>query len=206
MIQELFPDGHWRSPAVAIIAVPTCLMTIATVAVALRLYARISLKKKLAADDIFIVVGLGLSIGRTVIAGLSSQSGWASRAGPTASFQIPYYLHYFERRLLYALAAFFIRAGVLTYYLRLFPRALYRLRGTSWVLLVLSFLQCAQLCINIGIYCDDITDLYRHRMEHYDNPHCSDAYGFTYSGAIGDAIVDGLIYSQFLLVPHACKD
>ena len=138
------------------------------------------------------------AIARTVVAGLTSQSGWASRSGPMASFQIPYYTHYFERRLIYALAAFFIRAGVLTYYLRLFPRALQRLRGTSWVLLVLSFLQCAQLCIEIGVYCDDITDLYKGKIEDYFNPHCSDAYGFTYSGAIGDAAIDAMIYREFI--------
>ncbi|KAF2095228.1 hypothetical protein NA57DRAFT_21291, partial [Rhizodiscina lignyota] len=170
------------------------LITIATASVGLRLYARITLHKHLAVDDVCIVLGLALSIARTVIAGLSSESGWASRHGPQANYQIPYYLRYFERRLFYALAAFFIRAGVLTYYLRLFPTALRRLRATSWAVLVLSFLQCAQLCIELGVYCNDIGDLYRGHIEHYDNPSCSDAYGFTYSGAIVDAAIDGMIY------------
>jgi hypothetical protein len=141
-----------------------------------------------------IVIGLGLAIARAVVACLSSQSGWASRAGPQAKYQIPYYTHYFERRLFYAIGAFFIRSGVLTYYLRLFPRALQRLRLSSWILLCLSFLQFLQLTIVLAVFCDNISDLYHGDIDHYHNARCSDAYAFTYSGAIGDAAIDAMIY------------
>jgi hypothetical protein len=194
MTDELFPDGHWKEPSSTIIVLQAVLAVIATFCVALRLYARISLKKGLAVDDICIVIGLGFAIARAVISSLSSQSGWASRAGPQADYQIPYYTHYFERRLFYALGAFFIRAGVLTYYLRLFPMALQRLRLGSWILLVLSFLQCLQLTVVLAVFCNDIRDLYHHDIGHYHNAQCSDAYAFTYSGAIGDAVIDAMIY------------
>jgi hypothetical protein len=194
MLQELFPNGHWQKPSVLLVSLQIIFISIATICVALRLYARVSLKRRVAVDDIFIVIGLGLAIARAVVASLSSQSGWASRAGPKAVYQIPYYLHYFERRILYATSAFFIRAGVVTYYLRLFPNALVRLRKISWVLLALSFVQLLQLVTMLASRCNDIRDLYRGDIVGYNNPRCSDAYAFTYSGAIGDAVLDFIIY------------
>jgi hypothetical protein len=194
MTEELFPDGHWKKPSATIIGLQSTFAAVATLCVALRFYARISLKRRLAVDDFCIVIGLGFAIARAVIASLSSQSGWASRTGPQAKYQIPYYTHYFERRLFYALGAFFIRSGVLTYYLRLFPRALRRLRCSSWVLLFLSFLQFLQLTVVLAVYCNDIADLYHGDINKYHNAKCSDAYAFTYSGAIGDAAIDAMIY------------
>jgi hypothetical protein len=58
----------------------------------------------------------------------------------------------------------------------------------------LSFAQCLQLSILLGVYCNDITDLYSKHYLDYSNPHCSNAYAFTYSGAIGDAAIDAMIY------------
>jgi hypothetical protein len=193
-VEQLFPDSHWKGPNVGLVVLQALLALIATVAVTARLYARISLRKKVALDDICIVIGLCFAVARAVVASLSSQSGWASRKGPDAEWQTPYYLHYFEQRLLYALSAFFIRLGVLLYYLRLFPPAVARLRGCSWALTALSFAQCLQLSVLLGVYWDDITDLYRGRYETYSNPHCANAYAFTYSGAIGDAVIDAMIY------------
>jgi hypothetical protein len=194
MVDELFPNGHWKPVNVGLVVVQALLASIASIAVALRLYARVSLRKHLALDDICIVIGLCLAIARAVVASLSSQSGRASRKGPEAAYQVPYYTHYFERRLFYALSAFFIRSGVLLYYLRLFPRALTRLRICSLFLLDLSFAQCLQLCVVLALYCNDITDLYRGHFKTYSNPRCSNAYAFTYSGAIGDAVIDAMIY------------
>jgi hypothetical protein len=194
MIKELFPDGHWQKPSRVLVSLQILFISIAIICVAFRLYARVSLKRRIAVDDIFIVIGLSLAIARAVVASLSSQSGWASRAGPEADYQIHYYTHYFERRLLYALSAFFIRAGVLIYYLRLFPSALVRLRQSSWVLLALSLTQMLQLVIILAYFCNDIRDLYHGNIIGYDNPRCSNAYAFTYSGAIGDAAIDFMIY------------
>lgn len=194
MVEELFPGGHWKSPNVGLVSLQALLAFIATAVVSLRMYARISLRKKVALDDICIVIGLVFAVARAVVASLSSQSGWASRKGPDTEVQVPYYLHYFERRLFYALSAFFIRVGVLLYYLRLFPPSLLKLRWCSWFLLALSFAQCLQLSILLGVYCNDITDLYRNHYLDYSNPHCSNAYAFTYSGAIGDAAIDAMIY------------
>jgi hypothetical protein len=194
MVEELFPDGHWKRVNVGLVVVQALLAFIASIAVALRLYARVSLRKRLALDDICILLGLFLAIARAVVASLSSQNGWASRKGPDADYQVPYYTHYFERRLFYALSAFFIRSGVLLYYLRLFPRALNRLRLCSYFLLALSLAQCLQLCVMLAVYCNDITDLYRGHFLTYNNPRCSNAYVFTYSGAIGDAAIDAMIY------------
>ncbi|KAF2431687.1 hypothetical protein EJ08DRAFT_586823 [Tothia fuscella] len=191
---QLFPDGQWRKPSLPLVIAQGCFAFIATICVALRMYARISLKRRLAVDDFFIVIGLVLAIARAVVASLSSQSGWASRAGPEADYQIPYYIHYFERRLLYALSALFIRGGVLTYYLRLFPSSLRKLRLGSWILLVLSSMQGLQLIIVLAVYCNDITKLYRGTISNYHNPRCSNAFVFTYSGAIGDAAIDAMIY------------
>jgi hypothetical protein len=191
---ELFPNGHGKHRNTGLVAAQAIFATVATIAVSLRLYARISLRKRLALDDFCIFLGLGFAIARAVVASLSSQSGWASRKGPDAAYQVPYYRHYFERRLFYALSAFFIRSGVLLYYLRLFPRALVRLRWCSWFLLALSLAQCLQLCVTLAVYCNDITDLYKGHFQTYSNPHCSNAYAFTYSGAIGDAAIDAMIY------------
>ncbi|KAE9970363.1 hypothetical protein EG328_006319 [Venturia inaequalis] len=194
MVPELFPNGRWRNPSAVLVSLQIVFISIATICVTLRLFTRISLKRRIAVDDIFIVIGLSLAIARAVVASLSSQSGWASRAGPEADYQIPYYTHYFERRLLYALSAFFIRAGVLVYYLRLFPTALVRLRQSSWVLLALSLAQMLQLVIMLAYFCNDLKDLYRGNILGYSNPRCSNAYAFTYSGAIGDAAIDFMIY------------
>ena len=191
---QLFPDGHWRAPNVGLVVLQSILALIATIAVSLRMYARISLRKKVALDDACIVIGLCFAVARAVVASLSSQSGWASRKGPDADWQVPYYLDYFERRLFYALSAFFIRSGVLLYYLRLFPTALTKLRWCSWALLALSFAQCFQLSVLLAVFCNDITDLYKNHFATYSNPHCSNAYAFTYSGAIGDAAIDFFIY------------
>lgn len=200
MVLELFPNGRWQKPSAVLVSLQIVFISIATICVIFRLYARISLKRRIAVDDIFIVIGLSLAIARAVIASLSSQSGWASRAGPKADYQIPYYTHYFERRLLYALSAFFIRAGVLTYYLRLFPTALVRLRQSSWVFLALSLAQMLQLVIMLAYFCNDLEDLYRGNIIGYSNPRCSNAYAFTYSGAIGDAAIDFMIY--MLPIPY----
>jgi hypothetical protein len=194
MVAELFPDGHWQKPSAVLVSLQILFIAIAIICVTFRLYARVSLKRWIAVDDIFIVIGLSLAIARAVVASLSSQSGWASRAGPEADYQIPYYTHYFERRLLYALSAFFIRAGVLTYYLRLFPSALVRLRQCSCLLLALSLAQMLQLVIMLAYFCNDLRDLYHGNIIGYSNPRCSNAYAFTYSGAIGDAVIDFMIY------------
>jgi hypothetical protein len=195
MVVELFPDGHWRPPSVTIIAIQTTMIFIATVCVALRLYTRFTLAKRIAVDDVCIVLGWSFALARVVVACLSSQSGWASRAGPSAKYQIPYYLWYFERRLFYALSALFIRSSILTYYLRLFPPQLRRLRFGSWILLVLSLAQGIQLISFLARYCNDLGDLYRGDIAKYHNPRCSDTYVFTYSGTIGDSIIDAMIYT-----------
>lgn len=88
MTEQLFPDGHWKSPSLPLVIAQSVFATIATACVALRMYARISLKRRLAVDDFFIVIGLVLAIARAVVASLSSQSGWASRAGPEAVYQV----------------------------------------------------------------------------------------------------------------------
>lgn len=194
MAEELFPEGRWKKPSAPLVSLQIVFISIATICVGFRLYARVSLKRRIAVDDIFIVIGLSLAIARAVVASLSSQSGWATRAGPEADYQIPYYTHYFERRLLYALSAFFIRAGVLTFYLRLFPSALVRLRQSSWILLALSLAQMLQLVLVLACFCSDLRALYRGNIIGYSNPRCSNAYAFTYSGAIGDAAIDFLIY------------
>lgn len=194
MVLELFPNGRWQKPSTVHVSLQIVFISIAIICVTLRLYARISLKRRIAVDDFFIVIGLSLAIARAVVASLSSQSGWASRTGPEADYQILYYTHYFERRLLYALSAFFIRAGVLTYYLRLFPTTLVRLRQSSWVLLALSLAQMLQLVIMLAYICNDLEDLYRGNIIGYNNPKCSNAFVFTYSGAIGDAAIDFLTY------------
>jgi hypothetical protein len=194
MTEELFPDGHWQKPSVMLVSLQIIFIGVAIICVAFRLYARVSLERRVAVDGIFIVIGLSLVIARAVVACLSSQSGWASRAGPEAGYQIPYYIHYFERRLLYALSAFFIRAGVLTYYLRLFPSALIRLRQSNWFLLAISLAQMLQLIIMLAYFCNDIRDLYHGNTIDYSNPKCSNAYAFTYSAAIGDAVIDFMIY------------
>lgn len=200
MVPELFPDGRWQSPSAVLVSLQIVFISIATICVTLRLYARISLKRRIAVDDIFIVIGLSLAIARAVVASLSSQAGLANRSGPEEDYQIPYYTHYFERRLFYALSAFFIRAGVLVYYLRLFPNALVRLRQSSWVLLALSMAQMLQLVIVLAYFCNDLEDLYRGNIIGYSNPRCSNAYAFTYSGAIGDAAIDFMIY--ILPIPY----
>ncbi|KAF1809337.1 hypothetical protein P152DRAFT_441850 [Eremomyces bilateralis CBS 781.70] len=197
---QVFKNGHLTPPTKWVIAIQSILVALATCFVCWRMYARISLKKRIAADDIFIVLGLGLAIGRAVAASLSSQIGWASRMGPQEQYQVAFYQRYFERRLWYALSAMFTRLGVLTYYLRLFPTALRGLRIGSWVLIIGTFMQCLQLVLTLAILCSDIDDLYRGALNEYHNPRCSNAREFTYSGALVDAVLDALIYA--LPIPY----
>jgi len=46
----------------------------------------------------------------------------------------------------------------------------------------------------------DIGDLYRGQLEHYSNAKCAFNSAFTYSGAIGDAVIDAIIY--LLPIPY----
>lgn len=55
-------------------------------------------------------------------------------------------------------------------------------------------MQGLQLIVVLAYYCNDISDLYRGNISNYHNPRCSNAFAFTYSGAIGDAAIDAMIY------------
>lgn len=58
------------------LSVEVPLMVLAISTVLLRVYSRLAIKKKLAADDILILLGTGAAFARTVISCMSAEDNW----------------------------------------------------------------------------------------------------------------------------------
>ncbi|KAL6710343.1 hypothetical protein ACN47E_009289 [Coniothyrium glycines] len=121
------------------LAVEIPLMILALSTVVLRIYSRLAIKKKLATDDVLIILGTAAAIVRTVISCMSADdNGGYDRKGPDHRSQIAYYQHIFERRIAYFFAVTFTRLSILAYYLRIFPPGLANLRRCCHFLILVN--------------------------------------------------------------------
>ncbi|CAA9964902.1 hypothetical protein PTMSG1_08261 [Pyrenophora teres f. maculata] len=74
------------------LAIEVPLMVLAFCTVVLRVYARLAVKRKLALDDILIILGTAAALARTVISCMSANDDWGyDRKGPDLVSEIPYY-------------------------------------------------------------------------------------------------------------------
>ncbi|KAF2651764.1 hypothetical protein K491DRAFT_606257 [Lophiostoma macrostomum CBS 122681] len=183
------------------LAVEIPLMVFALATVMVRLYSRLAVKRKLAADDVLIVCGLCCAFARTVISCMSATDKWGfDQDGPDHSVELPYYQHIFERRIAYIFAVVFTRCSVLAYYLRIFPPGLVSLRRLSWILLALTICQFIEVCTVLLVFCDKISKLWTSDYLNFSGSHCFSSSMYSYSAAIGDSVLDCLIFA--LPIPY----
>ncbi|KAF2010119.1 hypothetical protein BU24DRAFT_316873, partial [Aaosphaeria arxii CBS 175.79] len=177
------------------------LMILATSTVALRLWSRLAVKRMLAVDDVLITLGWACAFGRTVISCMSADDPYGfSIDGPDEPAEIPYYQHIFERRIAYIFAVAFIRTSVVSYYLRIFPPSLLSLRRLSWVLLVLALAQFIEVFTVLIVFCKDISKIWTNDYIAFRGSRCFSSSTYSYSAAIGDSILDCLIFA--LPIPY----
>ncbi|EFQ85133.1 hypothetical protein PTT_19994 [Pyrenophora teres f. teres 0-1] len=178
------------------LAIEVPLMVLAFCTVVLRVYARLAVKRKLALDDILITLGTAAALARTVISCMSANDDWGyDRKGPDLVSEIPYYQHIFTRRLFYLFAATLTRLSILTYYLRIFPPSLSFLRPLSYILILLSLLHFIQVLIVLSLFCKDIALLWSPHWRSFHGSSCFSSLVYSYSAAIGDSVVDSLIFA-----------
>lgn len=194
-------DGDTSDGNRVMLAVEIPLILLATSTVALRIYSRLGVKRKLAVDDVLIVLGLSCAFGRTVISCLSADDSWGfDIAGPDHASEIPYYQHIFERRIAYIFAVAFTRFSVLAYYLRIFPPGVVSLRRCCWFLLVLALAQWIEVFTVLLVYCKNISKLWTENYLDFTGTKCFSSSPYSYSAAIGDSVLDLLIFA--LPIPY----
>ncbi|KAF1846497.1 uncharacterized protein K460DRAFT_284513 [Cucurbitaria berberidis CBS 394.84] len=192
--------GRYRTA----LAVEIPLMVLALSTVVARVYSRLAIKRKLAPDDILIMLGAGAAFARVVISCMSSEDGWGyDRKGPDRQTEVPYYQHIFERRIAYLFAVTFTRFSVLAYYLRIFPSGLVSLRRCCYVLIFLALAHFVEVLVVLMVYCKDISKLWTKHWRGFQGSQCFSSAVYSYSAAIGDAVVDSMIFA--LPIPYVWK-
>jgi hypothetical protein len=132
---------------------------------------------------------------------MSADDTWGfDRRGPDHISEIPYYQHIFERRICYIFAAAFTRWSVLAYYLRIFPPGLTSLRRLCWILLVLALAQFIEVFTVLIVFCKSIGKLWTSDYLSFSGSRCFSSSTYSYSAAIGDAVLDCLIFA--LPIPY----
>ncbi|ORY09616.1 hypothetical protein BCR34DRAFT_368803 [Clohesyomyces aquaticus] len=119
---------------------------------------------------------------------------------PDHESEIPYYRHIFERRIAYIFAAFFTRCSILAYYLRIFPPGISTLRRICWVFLALAIAQTTEVLTVLLVLCRSISKLWSPLWPTFHESKCFSSPIYSYSAAIGDSILDTLIFS--LPIPY----
>ncbi|KAF2866413.1 hypothetical protein BDV95DRAFT_505141 [Massariosphaeria phaeospora] len=184
------------------VEIPFVLIAICTVV--LRVYSRLAIKRKLAVDDVLIILGTCFAFGRTIISCMSADDSWGfDRDGPDQTAEVPYYQHIFERRIAYIFAVAFTRWSVLAYYLRIFPPGLWTLRRLCWVLLFLAFAQFIEIFVVLIYFCKDIGMLWTSNWLSFTGSRCFSSSTYSYSAAIGDSVIDTLIFA--LPIPYVWR-
>ncbi|KAF1993017.1 hypothetical protein P154DRAFT_451337 [Amniculicola lignicola CBS 123094] len=187
-----------------ILAVEIPLMVLALCTVGLRVYSRLSIKKKLATCDILIVCGMCCAVARTIISCMSAEDRYGFDVnGPDQHVEVAYYQHIFERRIAYIFAVAFTRWSVLAYYLRIFPPGISTLRRLCWVLLVVAFLQFVEVFVILIVFCRDIGKLWTADWMGFSGNRCFSSSPYSYSAAIGDSVLDCFIFA--LPIPYVWK-
>lgn len=186
------------------LAVEIPLMALALSTVIARVYSRLAIKKKLAADDVLIMLGTAGAFARTVISCMSADDNWGyDRKGPDRETEVPYYQHIFERRIAYLFAVTFTRLSVLAYYLRIFPPGLVSLRRCCYILIVLCVAHFIEVLTVLSVYCSDIGKLWTDNWLDFSGSQCFSSAVYSYSAAIGDSIVDSMIFT--LPIPYVWR-
>ncbi|RYO28499.1 hypothetical protein AA0111_g6627 [Alternaria arborescens] len=183
------------------LAVEVPLMVLALSTVILRVYSRLAIKRKIAPDDVLIMLGTAAAVARTVISCMSADDNWGyDRKGPDKTSEIPFYQHIFERRVAYIFAVTFTRFSVLAYYLRIFPPGMASLRRCCYILLFLALAHFIEVLTVLIVLCEDISKLWTKNWLDFTGSQCFSSAIYSYSAAIGDSIVDSLIFA--LPIPY----
>ncbi|CAI9628003.1 unnamed protein product [Alternaria burnsii] len=183
------------------LAVEVPLVVLALSTVILRVYSRLAIKRKIAPDDVLIMLGTAAAVARTVISCMSADDNWGyDRKGPDKTSEIPFYQHIFERRVAYIFAVTFTRFSVLAYYLRIFPLGMASLRTCCYVLLFLALAHFIEVLTVLIVLCEDISKLWTRNWLDFTGSQCFSSAIYSYSAAIGDSIVDSLIFA--LPIPY----
>ncbi|KAH9882256.1 hypothetical protein J1614_001428 [Plenodomus biglobosus] len=186
------------------IAVEVPLITLALTTVSLRVYSRLTIKRKLATDDVLIVLATATAVVRTVISCMSAaDDGGYDSKGPDRASEVAFYQHVFERRIAYMLAVTLTRLSILVYYLRIFPPGLSSLRRCTYILIVLALIHFAEVLTVLSIFCKDIAQLWSDDWPDFSGSQCFSSAVYSYSAAIGDSIVDSLIFA--LPIPYVWR-
>ncbi|KAH7088833.1 hypothetical protein FB567DRAFT_440791 [Paraphoma chrysanthemicola] len=181
------------------IAVECPLIVLALGTVIARVYSRLAIKRKLAADDILIILGTSAALARTIISCMSADDNWGyDRKGPDRATE-----HIFERRIAYLLAVTFTRFSVLAYYLRIFPPGMVSLRRFSYILIALAALHFIEVFIVLIVYCKDIGTLWSKNWLDFSGSQCFSSSVYSYSAAIGDSVIDSMIFA--LPIPYVWR-
>ncbi|KAG9194758.1 hypothetical protein G6011_04793 [Alternaria panax] len=183
------------------LAVEVPLMALALTTVVLRVYSRLAIKRKIAPDDILIMLGTVAAFARTVISCMSADDNWGyHRKGPDRASEIPFYQHIFERRVAYIFAVTFTRSSVLAYYLRIFPPGMASLRRCCYILLLLALAHFIEVLVVLIVLCEDISKLWTRNWLDFTGSQCFSSAIYSYSAAIGDSVLDSMIFA--LPIPY----
>ncbi|KAF1965335.1 hypothetical protein BU23DRAFT_489737 [Bimuria novae-zelandiae CBS 107.79] len=197
-------QGDATSDDKAMMGVEIPLVVLAFATVVLRVYSRLGIKRKLALDDILIICAVICALARTVISCLSAGHTFGfDRDGPDAKAQVPFYRYIFERRIAYILAIVFTRLSILTYYLRIFPPQIATLRILTILLIVLALAHSIGVLTVLSVLCRTIDCLWTSKWLDFNEGQCFSSPIYSYTAAIGDAIVDTLIFA--LPIPYVWR-
>jgi hypothetical protein len=103
----------------------------------------------------------------------------------------------------YLFAVTFTRFSVLTYYLRIFPSGLTSLRRCCYVLIALALALFLEVFVVLVVYCKDIGKLWTNDWLGFTGSQCFSSAVYSYSAAIGDSIVDCMIFA--LPIPYVWR-
>lgn len=96
-----------------------------------------------------------------------------------------------------------IRLSVLAYYLRIFPPGVSSLRRGCYVLLLLTFALFLEVFVVLIYSCREIGRLWSEDWLRFSGSQCFSSATYSYSAAIGDSIVDSMIFA--LPVPYVWR-
>ena len=116
-------------------------------------------------------------------------------SSPETQSRLPYYRHIFLRRLAYLLSILLTRLSILTYYLRIFPPQLPTLRLLSLSLLLLATAHFLTVLTILSTLCSKIHLLWTPSWRTFHAPQCFSSPLYSYAAAIGDTLVDALIFA-----------
>ncbi|KAF1923846.1 uncharacterized protein M421DRAFT_74272 [Didymella exigua CBS 183.55] len=179
-------------------AVEIPLMGLALGTVILRVWSRLVVRGRLAADDTLILLGTGCAVARTVISCISADDimGYDRKGRVTLRQRcvVLYYQHIFERRLAYLFAVTLIRFSILASYLRIFPPTLVNLQRCCYTLFALTIALFAVVLSVLIVFCSDIHKLWTTSWRTFSGMQCFSSAVYSYTAAVGDCVTDLCIF------------